>query len=103
LRLRICWAQLLYGDYTIFISKRFFDRIGGYPEIPIMEDITFIHGIRKIGGKIVILNARAFTSARRWEREGILSRTLRNWILMLLDGYGVKAAVLARFSRPYGS
>jgi len=56
-----------------------------------------------MGGKIVILNARTFTSARRWEREGILSRTLRNWILMLLDGYGVKAAVLARFSRPYGS
>ncbi len=101
-RFRTRLTRIPYGDQAIFISKPLFDRIGGYPEIPIMEDVTLMRRVRKNGNKVALLNAKAFTSARRWETEGVLSCTLRNWMLMLLFGCKVPASILARLYPPHG-
>lgn len=95
LRSRI--TRVPFGDQAIFIQKDYFDSMGGYQDIPVMEDIEIMKRIRKRGDRIVILRARVATSPRRWEKEGIVRCTLRNWLLQALYPLGVPARTLARF------
>ena len=86
-----------YGDQAIFIRKDYFNRIGGYKEIPIMEDVELMQRIKKRGDKIYIFSERVFTSPRRWEKEGIIYCTLRNWIIIILYLIGISPDKLARY------
>ncbi len=95
-RLRVRWTRIPYGDQAIFISRRLFQALGRYPPVPIMEDVALMRAVREKGGRIVILKEKAFTSPRRWEKEGILFCTLRNWMLMGLFSIGVRPETLAR-------
>ncbi len=97
--LRTLVTRVPFGDQAIFIRKNYFEQIGGYREIPIMEDVELLTRIRKQGGHISILPAKVMTSARRWEQEGVLYATLRNWALQLLYVAGVPPARLARWYR----
>jgi len=89
--------RIPYGDQAIFIRKKYFDQIGGYKEIPLMEDIDLMHRIKKDGEKIVILPDKVTTSARRWENEGALYTTMRNLILVRLFYMGVSPHKLAKY------
>ena len=73
-----------FGDQAIFMRKDYFDKIGGYKDIPIMEDVEMMGRIKKLGDRITIIKQRVRTSPRRWEKEGIISCTLRNWVLQTL-------------------
>ena len=95
LRSRI--TRIPFGDQAVFIRKEYFDVIGGFKEIPIMEDVEIMQGIKKRGDKIVILPQKTFTSSRRWEAEGILYSTLRNWVLQILYFFGISPHKLSRF------
>lgn len=95
LRSRI--TRIPFGDQAVFIRKEYFDVIGGFKEIPIMEDVEIMQGIKKRGDKIVILPHKTFTSSRRWEAEGILYSTLRNWVLQILYFFGISPHKLSRF------
>ncbi len=86
-----------YGDQVIFIKRKFFHQIGCFREIPIMEDVDLIRRIKNSGGKITIISSKVQTVPRRWEREGILYCTVRNWMLVSLFFIGVSPAILARF------
>jgi rSAM/selenodomain-associated transferase 2 len=97
LRSRI--TRMPYGDQAIFIRKDFFTRIGGFPEIPVMEDVDLMRRVKRNGGRIRILEAPATTSPRRWEKEGAFYCTLRNWALVLLFLSGFSPFRLARFYR----
>jgi rSAM/selenodomain-associated transferase 2 len=90
-------TRIPYGDQAIFIRKDFFFRIGGFREIPIMEDVDLMRRIKKAGGKIYVLPSKALTSPRRWEKEGVLYCTFRNWILIFLYISGASPMKLARF------
>jgi rSAM/selenodomain-associated transferase 2 len=90
-----------YGDQAIFMTKAYFDRLGGYAEIPIMEDLELMRRIKKRGDKICIVRACVKTSARRWEKEGVIYSTLRTWILASLYCLGVSADTLANYYRHY--
>ncbi len=89
-----------YGDQGIFLSKALFETIGGYPEVPIMEDVGIMKKIRAKKIRPVFLDHALSTSARRWRQEGIIYTTLRNWALISLYTLGVNPVVLARY---YGS
>jgi rSAM/selenodomain-associated transferase 2 len=95
LRSRI--TRMPYGDQAIFVRKDYFFDLGGFRELPLMEDVDLMGRVRRSGGKIRIISDRVKTSARRWEREGVLYCTLRNWILVLLWRIGVSPERLARF------
>jgi rSAM/selenodomain-associated transferase 2 len=82
--LRSRFLQMPYGDQAIFIKSGEFHRLGGFREIPLMEDVDLIQRLKKAGKRIVILPQRVRTSPRRWEKEGIVFCTLRNWALMTL-------------------
>jgi rSAM/selenodomain-associated transferase 2 len=96
-RLRTRLSRIPYGDQGIFIKKSIFHELGGYPEIPIMEDVALMDQLKRRGKKIAILPETVSTCARRWKKEGLCYCTLRNRILMLLYASGVAPSRLARF------
>ncbi len=91
------FTRIPYGDQAIFIRADYFRQLGGFRNIPIMEDVDLMQRIRKRKGKIKIIGDPVATSPRRWETEGIIFCTLRNWFLISLFYLGVKPETLARF------
>ena len=87
---------------AIFIRRDYFQSIGGYRDIPLMEDVDLMQRIKKRGDSICILQEKVSTAPRRWEREGILHCTLRNWIVTVLYYFGVSPQKLVRYYRPHG-
>jgi rSAM/selenodomain-associated transferase 2 len=90
-------SRIPFGDQAIFIRREYFNKIGGYKEIPIMEDVELMRRIKKSGNKIWIFRDRVMTSPRRWEKEGVIYCTLRNWMLQALYFLGVSPHKLATF------
>jgi rSAM/selenodomain-associated transferase 2 len=99
LRSRI--TRIPYGDQGIFIRREYFHAIGGYRDVPLMEDVEIMQRIKKRGGKISILPEKVYTAPRRWEGEGILYCTLRNWIVLVLFCCGVSPQKLVRYYRAH--
>jgi rSAM/selenodomain-associated transferase 2 len=89
--------RIPFGDQAIFIRRDYFNRIGGYREIPLMEDMELMRRIKKSGDKIWIFKDRVMTSSRRWEKEGVVYCTLRNWTLQALYLLGISPHKLATF------
>ncbi|MDA8099048.1 MAG: TIGR04283 family arsenosugar biosynthesis glycosyltransferase [Nitrospiraceae bacterium] len=92
-------TRVPFGDQAIFLRRAYFERIGGFREIPLMEDVELMARIRKRGDRIAVLPEKALTSARRWEREGVLRATTRNWMLQCLYCAGVPPEELAKYYR----
>lgn len=93
-------TRIPYGDQAIFIRRDYFDRLGGYPEIPLMEDVALMRRIKRAGGRIGFTPEPVITSARRWEQEGILYTTLRNWLLLSAYILGMAPDKLAKYYKP---
>jgi uncharacterized protein len=93
-------TRIPYGDQAIFLCRKVFEQIQGFPEIPIMEDVELMLRLKRRGDKIRIVSAAVMTSPRRWEKEGILRCTLRNWSLITLYFCGVHPNTLVRWYRP---
>lgn len=87
--------NLIYGDMGIFVRRTVFEKMGGYSEIPLMEDMDLCRRLKQYG-EIVILPYRTDTSARRWIEEGILKNLLRNYALQLAWAIGVSPDTLAK-------
>ena len=87
-----------YGDQGLFLEKRVFGELGGFAELPIMEDFEFGRRLRR-RGRLVILSDSAVTSARRWRRLGIVRTGLRNQAVLIGFLLGVTPEILARFYR----
>lgn len=90
--------QLPYGDQAIFILKEQFNRIGGFPQLPIMEDYCFVRKAKAFG-KIHTLHEKATTSARRWQRLGIMRTTLINQLVVVGFALGVQPEKLRSLYR----
>ena len=100
-RIRSHVTRVPYGDQAIFIRKKYFDKIGRFKEIPLLEDVDLMVRIRKKGDKIRILRNQVSTSARRWEREGVLYTTLRNLVVVTLYRFGVSPEKLAKYYKAH--
>ena len=84
------------GDQAIFVRREAFERIGGYPDIPLMEDVALCRALKRLGG-VACLRTRVMTSARRWESDGVWRTILRMWTLKILYLAGVSPARLKQF------
>lgn len=84
-RSRLC--SLPYGDQALFLKVETFREIGGFANLPIMEDYELVQRLKK-RGKIQIASAKVLTSSRRWQKLGIIKTTLINQIMIL--GYYLK-------------
>ena len=94
------YLQMPYGDQGIFLPAKIFQEIGGFPEIPIMEDFELIRQLKK-RGQIAIVPAPVFTSGRRWQKLGILKTTFINQIVIIAYLLGVSPKRLARLYRSH--
>ncbi|UUX47974.1 TIGR04283 family arsenosugar biosynthesis glycosyltransferase [Nisaea acidiphila] len=93
-RWRNRWLGLPYGDQGLLIHRRFYRRLGGFKEIPLMEDVDMI---RRIGiGRLAIFDVKAITSAERYVRSGYLRRALRNLFCLTLFFCRVPPRLIAR-------
>jgi rSAM/selenodomain-associated transferase 2 len=90
--------QMPYGDQAIFLRASLFRSIGGFPEIPIMEDFVFMQRVKK-EGRVVIAPIAVSTSSRRWKKLGILKTTLINQAVLLAYFLGSDHERLARWYR----
>lgn len=75
------------GDQAIFVRRSLFEKSGGYPEIPLMEDVALARALKKHGPPLC-LKQRVLTSSRRWERHGVLRTILLMWRLRLAYALG---------------
>jgi rSAM/selenodomain-associated transferase 2 len=89
-------TSICTGDQAIFVRRAAFEAVGGYPDIPLMEDIELCRRL-KARGRLAALRARVTTSARKWEREGPLRTIGLMWTLRLLYFCGVAPARLHRW------
>src|SRR6185503_1258491 len=69
--LRCRLFRMPYGDQAIFARRRVYDQVGGIPHLPLMEDVAFVRRLQG-AGRMAFPGVRAMTSARRWERQGVL-------------------------------
>lgn len=83
------------GDQAIFARKAIFESLGGFPNMPICEDLDFARRLKR-AGRVACLRSRVTTSARRWRRGGIMRTVMRMWTIRLLYLVGVSPMRLAR-------
>jgi rSAM/selenodomain-associated transferase 2 len=94
---RVRLLGLPYGDQGLLISRRFYDEIGGFRPLALMEDVDLA---RRIGRhRLRRMEATALTSADRWRRDGWLRRSGRNLACLALYALGMAPTRLARFYR----
>jgi rSAM/selenodomain-associated transferase 2 len=90
------WRKNFYGDQSMFVRRAHFEKMGGYAEIALMEDIEFSRRLKR-AGKVVILDPPLLSSARRHRRHGKLLVTLENFALIWLFKLGVSPDRLHRW------
>jgi rSAM/selenodomain-associated transferase 2 len=94
------WTGIATGDQAIFLRRTAFEALGGYPEIPLMEDVELSRRLKRLG-RLAPLRLRVTTAARKWEREGVARTILLMWALRFLHWCGVPAARLHRWYYPW--
>lgn len=85
---------IVTGDQAIFITRRLFVQAGGYPLIPLMEDIAISKTLKQYG-RPLCLHQQVTTSSRRWEEKGILRTIWKMWSLRLRYFLGADPGKLA--------
>jgi hypothetical protein len=83
------------GDQAMFVTRRAFGAVGGFPDLPLMEDIELSKRLLK-RSRPACVAAPAITSGRRWERHGVWRTILKMWRLRLRYFLGTDPAQLAR-------
>lgn len=93
--------RIPYGDQVHIFRRDYFNRIGGYREIPLMEDVEIMKRIKSLGDRIAILPFHVWTSDRRWSKEGVLWSVLRSSAILALYRIGVDPIHLSKLYRPH--
>jgi rSAM/selenodomain-associated transferase 2 len=100
MNLRSRLTGIATGDQGIFVTRKLFERVNGFPQIPLMEDIA-LSRLLKRHSRPACLHEQLITSARRWQAQGTLCTILVMWSLRLAYFLGVSPAWLAQFYRPH--
>jgi rSAM/selenodomain-associated transferase 2/rSAM/selenodomain-associated transferase 1 len=102
-RVRVALLGLPYGDQALFVRRATFDAIGGYRDVPLMEDIDLVGRVKR-AGRLWHDRLRVVTSARRWEQDGWRQRSAQNASLATRFLLGASPARLAqRYFRRHGA
>ncbi len=102
MNLRSRWTGIATGDQALFVYRKAFWGIAGYPEIALMEDIALSHKLKQAYGRPLCLRQRVSTSSRRWEEAGVVRTILLMHCLRLGYYLGADPGLLARiYHRAY--
>ncbi len=99
MNLRSRWTGIATGDQAIFVRRSLFEQLGGYSDLPIMEDVDFSRRLKRTG-RLSALRSKVITSYRRWDTRGPLRTMLLMWVLRFLYWIGISPH---RITRLYGS
>jgi rSAM/selenodomain-associated transferase 2 len=95
MNLRSRLTGIATGDQLMFVSRKLFREVDGFPEIALMEDIAMSQKLKYIASPLC-LRQKVLTSSRRWEKHGIISTMLKMWWLRFSYFMGVDPVRLAR-------
>jgi len=95
-RMRIRLMRLPYGDQGLFVRRAVFNQMGGFADLPFLEDVEFVRRLVR-GGPVAEVALPLRTSARRWRRDGWFRRSARNSLIVSLYFAGISPARLARW------
>ncbi len=98
-----CRRGMVYGDSGLCARRSAYEAVGGFRALPLFEDVDLSRRLAAHAPLRLVGAARLIISPRRWQREGRLKCTLRNWSLRLMYDCGVAPTRLARLYRPHGS
>lgn len=96
MNLRSRWTRIATGDQAIFVRRAVFERLGGFSDIPIMEDVEFSRRLKQ-AGRVAALREKVLTSYRRWHTRGPVRTILLMWCLRLLYWIGIHPRILRQF------
>jgi len=88
--------QMPYGDQGLFLRRSTFEEVGGFPDLPIMDDFEMVRRLRRLG-HIQILETAAVTSGRRWRRIGVWRTMLTNQLCVIGYLCGVPPQRIAKW------
>lgn len=91
---RVRLLGLPYGDQAIFVRRGTFEKLGLFPEVPLLEDLILMQRLRQKAWP-VLLPGPVFVNPRRWQTRGIVRQTLRNWGIVAAYSLGVSPNYLA--------
>jgi rSAM/selenodomain-associated transferase 2 len=92
------FLSMPYGDQAIFLKAAIFNKIGGFPDLPIMEDFELMRRLKSLG-RITIVPAPVLTSGRRWQKLGVVKTTLINQLIIAGYFLGIPPTKLVRLYR----
>jgi rSAM/selenodomain-associated transferase 2 len=93
---RCRYRRMPYGDQAVFTTAAMFNRVGGFPEFPAMEDYELIRRLRRVG-RVAIAPAAVVTSARRWRSRGVWRTTILNQWCIAAYRLGIAPARIAHW------
>lgn len=93
------WSRIATGDQALFVRRATFEHLGGFADIPLMEDIEFTTRLKR-SGRTIALRDKVTTSFRRWEQRGPLRTILLMWLLRFLYWIGIAPSRLHRWYAP---
>ncbi len=88
-------SRISTGDQAIFVRRPVFERLGGFPEMPLMEDIAFSRKLKR-AGRVACLRLQVVTSSRRWRADGVVRTILLMWSMRALYFFGLSPERLRR-------
>jgi hypothetical protein len=88
------WTGIATGDQAMFVRRDAFTAVGGFPPVPLMEDVALSAALKRVSPPLC-LRARAATSGRRWESRGVVRTVLLMWWLRLRYFLGASPERLA--------
>jgi len=100
--MRAKYLRCVFGDQALWVTRESFLSAGGFPEMPLMEDVAISRQLRKSSPPARI-NLPLYVSPRRWQQHGVIRQTLRNWTIQLRYLLGAKPVDLARSYRRHDS
>ena len=98
INLRSKLSSIATGDQAIFVERKLFQGVAGFPEIALMEDVELSRQLKKISAPVCI-KQKVITSSRRWEINGVVNTVLLMWKLRLYYFFGVSPERLSKLYR----
>lgn len=98
INIRSCITSIATGDQVMFVERGLFERVGGFPEIALMEDVELSKRLKKINRSICV-KQKVVTSSRRWESRGIIATVFLMWKLRLYYFLGMSPNKLNQLYR----
>lgn len=93
---RVRWLSRVFGDQGLFVDRATYERVGGFDEVDLMEDVLLSAKLKRIQ-PAVLLPGKLIVSPRRWNDHGVVRQTLRNWLIQLTFALGVSPKTLRRW------